>query len=107
MIAGNDLLCLGSVYSNAPTIVYGLGADKVLLSTGRCTYLCARCMYIVYTCIYLYIPCWTLNTDFVRIWMQDTTVGAWAVIIVSLPDFPAKFTKLHWQRSGIPTGFSR
>ena len=86
VIAGNDLLCLGYVYSNAPTTVYGLGADKVLLSTGSCTYLCARCMYIVYTCIYLYIPCWTLNTDFVRIWMQDTvtTVGAWVLYAVML-----------------------
>ena len=38
-------------------------------------------MYIVYTCVYLYIPSWTLNTDFVRIWMQDTTVGAWVVML--------------------------
>ena len=43
-----------------------------------------HCMYIVYTCIYLYIPCWTLNTDFIRIWMQDTTVGAWVVYAVML-----------------------
>ena len=40
-----------------------------------------HCMYIVYTCIYLYIPSWTLNTDFIRIWMQDTTVGAWVVML--------------------------
>ena len=41
-------------------------------------------MYIVYMCIYLYIPSWTLNTDFIRIWMQDTTVGAWVVYAVML-----------------------
>ena len=35
----DDLLRLGNVYSNAPKVVYGLGADKVLLSTGSCTYL--------------------------------------------------------------------
>ena len=45
-----------------------------------------HCMYIVYTCIYLYIPSWTLNTDFIRIWMQDTTVGAWVVYAVMLHD---------------------
>ena len=48
-----------------------------------------HCMYIVYTCIYLYIPCWTLNTDFNRIWMQDTTVGAWVVCAEMLHEQPA------------------
>ena len=46
-------------------------------------------MCIVYTCIYLYIPSWTLNSDFVRIWMQDTTVGAWVVCAVMLHEQPA------------------
>ena len=47
-------------------------------------------MYIVvYTCIYLYKPSWTLNSDFVRIWMQNTTVDAWVVYAVMLHEQPA------------------
>ena len=46
-------------------------------------------MYIVYKCIYLCIPSQTLNTDFVRIWMHDTNVGAWVVCAVMLHEQPA------------------
>ena len=31
--------------------------------------------------MYLYIPCWTLNTDFMTIGLQDTTVGALVVML--------------------------
>ena len=48
-----------------------------------------HCMYIVYTCIYLYILSRTLNTDFVRMWMQDTNVGAWVVCAEMLHEQPA------------------
>ena len=46
-------------------------------------------MNIVYTYIYLYIPSCTLNTDFVRIWKQDTTVGALVACAVMLHEQPA------------------
>jgi hypothetical protein len=41
-------LCVGDVYSIDPTIVYGLGAVKILLCTGSCTYMylhACPCMY--------------------------------------------------------------
>ena len=60
-----------------------MGWVVVVVKCGceQSTFQHVHCMYIVYTCIYLYIPCWTLNADFVRIWMQDTTVGAWVVML--------------------------
>ena len=63
-----------------------MGWVVVVVKCGceQSTFQHVHCLYIVYTCIYWYIPCWTLNTDFVRIWMQDTTVGAWLVYAIML-----------------------
>ena len=53
MIAGKDLMCLGDVHSNAPTIVYGLGAVKLLLSTDSCTYLYVHACTGIYTAMHV------------------------------------------------------
>ena len=54
-------------------------------------YIPVRTLYVhsiyVYILVYtMFKACWTLNTDFVRIWMQDTvtTVGAWVLYAVML-----------------------
>ena len=49
----DDLLCLGNVYSSAPKMVYGRGADKVLLSTGSCTYLYVHACTGIYTAMHV------------------------------------------------------
>ncbi len=66
-----DSMCLGDVYSNAPTIVYCFGVVNILLSFGSCTYMyvhacpsicrdvhiCA-CMSIctMYICVCIILP---------------------------------------------------
>ena len=80
--------CMYIFYNYTGIYLFISSILEVNLKCGgeQSTFQHVRCMYIVYTCIYLYIPCWTLNTDFVRIWMQDTvtTVGAWVLYAVML-----------------------
>ena len=75
--------CMYIFYNYTGIYLFVTSILEVNLKCGceQSTFQHVHCMYIVYTCIYLYIPCWTLDTDFVRIWMQDTTVGAWVVVL--------------------------
>ena len=75
--------CMYIFYTYAGIYLFISSILEVNLQCGceQSTIQHVHCIYIVYTCIYLYIPCWTLDTDFVRIWMQDTTVGAWVVVL--------------------------
>ena len=71
--------CMYIFYNYTGIYLFISSILEVNLKCGceQSTFQHVHCMYIVYTCIYLYVLCWTLNTDFIRILMQDTTVGAW------------------------------
>ncbi len=46
--SGSLCLPVGDVYSNAPTTVFWLGAFKILLSTGSCTFMYLHACLCIY-----------------------------------------------------------